>query len=220
MASSLQFLGSVATSEGDYGAGRSYLEGSLALHAQISPVGPSDISWQLIFFGDLAANQGDVTQAQRLYEESAAMHRRSGDKNRLSYVLRLLGQVALHQKDLTKASVLFRESLALNVELGHRQGIAACIAAVGGESVTHSLALPVPLRVDMLYRAARLFGAVDAILYDIDTSLLLSDRLEYDRNLDAVRTQLGELAFADAWAKGQQLTMEEVIQAAQETIPS
>src|SRR3990172_1298676 len=220
MASSLQFLGSVATSEGDYGAGRSYLEGSLALHAQISPVGPSDISWQLIFFGDLAANQGDVTQAQRLYEESAAMHRRSGDKNRLSYVLLLLGQVALHQKDLTKASVLFRESLALNVELGHRQGIAACIAAVGGESLTHSLALPVPLRVDMLYRAARLFGAVDAILYYIDTSLLLSDRLEYDRNLDAVRTQLGELAFADAWAKGQQLTMEEVIQAAQETIPS
>ncbi|HLE81321.1 MAG TPA: tetratricopeptide repeat protein, partial [Dehalococcoidia bacterium] len=213
-------LGSVATSEGDYVAGRSYLEGSLTLQAEISPVSPSDISWQLIFFGDLAANQGDVTQAQRLYEESAEMHRGSGDKNRLSYVLRLLGQVALHQEDLTKASVLFRESLALNVELGHRQGIAACIAAVGGESVTHSLALPVPLRVDTLNRAARLFGAVDAILYDIDTSLLLPDRLEYDRNLDAVRTQLSESAFADAWAKGQQLTMEEAIQAAREAIPS
>jgi len=220
MASSLQFLGSVATSEGDYVAGRSHLEGSLALHAEISPISPSDISWQLIFFGDLAANQGDVTQAQRLYEESAAMHRRSGDKNRLSYVLRVLGQVALHQKDLAKASVLFRESLALNVELGHWQGIAACVAAVAGETVIHSLALPVPLRVDMLNRAARLFGAVDAILYDIDASLLLSDRLEHDRNLAAVQTQLGESAFADAWGKGQQLSMDEAIQAAQETIPS
>jgi hypothetical protein len=38
-----------------------------------------------------------------------------------------------------------------------------------------------------------------------------ADLIEYDRNLAAVRSQLDEATFAQAWAEGQAMTLEQAM---------
>jgi hypothetical protein len=60
-------------------------------------------------------------------------------------------------------------------------------------------------------RAARLFGAAEALREAIGTPLPPADRAEHDRSVAAVRTALGEEAFAAAWAEGRALTLEHAV---------
>ena len=68
-------------------------------------------------------------------------------------------------------------------------------------------------------RAAWLFGAAAAVREAVGASPQPDERAEYDRNLAAVRAALGGEAFSAAWAHGQRLSVEEVIElvSAQET---
>jgi hypothetical protein len=56
-----------------------------------------------------------------------------------------------------------------------------------------------------------LFAAGEA-LFDVTSARLDPiDRIEYDRNLAAVRAELDAATFAAAWAAGRALTMEQAV---------
>jgi hypothetical protein len=59
-------------------------------------------------------------------------------------------------------------------------------------------------------RAVRLFGAAQGVLNKLDASLGVEQR-RYDRYLAAARAQLDEPAFAQAWAEGQAMTLEQAV---------
>jgi hypothetical protein len=60
-------------------------------------------------------------------------------------------------------------------------------------------------------RAARLYGASEAILETAGLRLDPIDRLSYNQYLAQVREQLGEVAFDQAWSEGRAMTLEQAI---------
>jgi len=61
-------------------------------------------------------------------------------------------------------------------------------------------------------RAARLFGAVEAVREASNIRLSPLRRAEYDRIVGGILAQLDEVAFAEAWAQGRAMPLEQVIE--------
>jgi len=100
------------------------------------------------------------------------------------------------------------ESLALGWELGLKELVAWCLeglAAVAGV-------------LGHLERAARLFGAEEALRAAIGAPLSPTDRATNARAVVAARDQLEEAAFTAAWAEGQAMPLDQAIAEAQSLI--
>jgi hypothetical protein len=61
-------------------------------------------------------------------------------------------------------------------------------------------------------RAARLWGAAEALREAIGALLPTSERPEYDRRVAVARSTLGEEAFATAWAEGAAMSLERAVE--------
>jgi hypothetical protein len=112
----------------------------------------------------------------------------------------------LHQGDPVQAATCFAEGLALSREIGYRYGIAFNLAGMAGVAAAGG-------RPE---RSARLFGAAQALFDAMGQVVELVDRIEYDRNREIARAQLGGEAFAAAWAAGRALSLEQAIAGALE----
>jgi hypothetical protein len=69
-------------------------------------------------------------------------------------------------------------------------------------------------------RAARLLGAVPALVAASKSPKWPNKRAAFDRIVSATRAQLGEAEFAAAWAEGQAMPVEAVIAEALEEAPA
>ena len=61
--------------------------------------------------------------------------------------------------------------------------------------------------------AARLWGAAEALRETMGTPISPVYRADYERSVAAARAQLGEQAFAAAWAEGRTMTPEQALAA-------
>src|SRR5262249_44061013 len=118
-----------------------------------------------------------------------------------------LGTVAASQEKSEEAGSLYRESLLLRREMGDRRSIAACLELLAGLSTAQG----------ELDRAARLFGAAEALRESLGAPLSPVERVEYDRHIALLRSQLPGDALASAWAAGRALPLDEAITFALET---
>jgi predicted ATPase/class 3 adenylate cyclase/DNA-binding CsgD family transcriptional regulator/predicted Ser/Thr protein kinase len=149
--------------------------------------------------GSLAFQKGDPTQAVALLQESLTLAREVNDKNRIAMVAMALGDVALSQGDLTQAIAHFSEGFSLSQQLGDKMKIAyhllglAKVAAAEGQS----------------RRAARLFGTAETLFDLRDMHLNSIERAAYEQAVAAAHAQLGEQAFAAAWAEGRAMSPEQ-----------
>jgi hypothetical protein len=98
------------------------------------------------------------------------------------------------------------ESLTIRRELGDKGGYPWSLEAFA------RLAAPKDPE-----RAARLWGAAEALRESLVWPLPPNERAEYDRHRSAAREALGDEAFADAWIKGRRMTPEQAIRYALET---
>jgi hypothetical protein len=60
-------------------------------------------------------------------------------------------------------------------------------------------------------RAARLWGAAEALREAADVAMWAADRVEYDRQRAALGAGMDERALAAAWASGRALPLEQAI---------
>ena len=153
--------------------------------------------------GDLALYQGDVAQAAALYQEALVMLRDHHDSKGIAWTQRNLGRVAHTQGEDLLAATLFTESLAAFRQLhegGDPFGINACLDGLGG--IAGAQGQP--------ERAARLFGAAQA-MRGVGLQWPIGARVDYERDLAAVRAQLDEAPFVAAWAEGAAMTQEQAI---------
>jgi hypothetical protein len=60
-------------------------------------------------------------------------------------------------------------------------------------------------------RAARLFGTAEGLREAMGAPLPPAERAEHDRSVAAVRTTLGEEAFAAAWAEGRAMSRDQAV---------
>ncbi len=111
--------------------------------------------------------------------------------------------MAAVQGDHVAARALFEESLAIAREVGYKldiafylEGLAAVVTAQGEPAW-----------------AARLWGAAETLREAMGTPIPPVYRARYERSVSAARAQLGEKAFAAAWAEGRALTLEQVLDA-------
>jgi predicted ATPase len=195
------FLGTAMSTYEDYREGQSLIEEGLEECRALGSAGLNAVGFALAFLGDDVTYQGDYQRAQELYEESVDLLREVRDLNFLAYALRRLGHTARHLGDLDKAANGCQESLSLNMMLGHQQAVAACVSGLACVALARGDALT----------AAQLFAAVERQLEEIRVSLMPSDTFEYERNVNLARVQLGEAAFAAAWAEGRSMTFDQAI---------
>jgi predicted ATPase/DNA-binding CsgD family transcriptional regulator len=155
----------------------------------------------LHYAGEVARARGDVERARDLYEESLGLYRGLNLRNPEAIVRHNLGYVALHQGDPGRGLSCFADALTTHVEHDNLLNIGHCLAGIA--CIAASLDHP--------EQAARLFGAVDAILAHIGAAIWPVDKGDHDRHLVLVRERLAEDVFAATFAAGRALALEDAI---------
>src|SRR5215204_4829214 len=189
---SLLILAIAATLRADYEqAERLYAEG-LSLSRELASA-----YWRFLYFenwGWTALLQGDPERATVLIEEAVelARERRRGFMGLLSRPLDNLGWAALLSGELGRAKAQFGENLMLSKVRGDKgtllmslEGL-ACVAGAEGESI----------------RAARLFGAAEALMEARRYRLVPQERAVLEPYRASVRSRLGYTMWEEAMAEG------------------
>jgi len=199
IANSLLCLSGVSHSLGDYEKATELNEESMDLFRE-----QGDKVYLANCLNNLAMvvySQGDLGRAGKLIEESVALQRELGAKGDVAMFLCNLGWIALLQDDLGRAADIYRESLSLSWDTGLNPLVQstlegfACVTGAKGDSE----------------RAARLWGAAQALQeakgIPRDTDFLA----DADARISAVRSGMGEQAWEEEWRKGRAMTLDEAV---------
>jgi predicted ATPase/DNA-binding CsgD family transcriptional regulator/Tfp pilus assembly protein PilF len=206
VARALCYLGKTMLELGDPVAARPLLEESAALFRVAGD--RQRLAQSLNALGLVALRQGDYAGARSHFEVALSVARETGAEQYLADALAHLGTVALRMGDYQQSAALYQQSLALNrTLLGNRDGIAEDLAGLA--EVASLLGQP--------GRAAWLFGVVEALREASSISLPPLRRAAYDRAVEGIRAHLDEAAFAQAWAEGRAMPLEQAIAQAVET---
>src|SRR5215217_7693679 len=155
----------------------------------------SSLGYSLLF-------EGDHERGAALSEEAAALLRERGYTGGLEGILGNLGWARLLQSDIERCRGSHRERLTLCKELGNKldasdslEGL-ACISAAEGAGE----------------RAARLFGAGEALREAVGFAQLPAEAALREPYLATVRSQLDEASWRAAWGEGRAMSMEQAIE--------
>jgi predicted ATPase/transcriptional regulator with XRE-family HTH domain len=159
------------------------------------------VAWSLYALAFLRLAQGDLALARQLLEDALEHLRRQSMPFGVIRTLLALGHTRFEQGDLAGAEALYHEGLALSHETplltimtNGLEGLAMVAAA---------RRLPV--------RAARLWGAAEALREATDERRWHIYQRTYDRTLADARVQLAEAEWATAWAAGRALTAAQAV---------
>jgi predicted ATPase/DNA-binding CsgD family transcriptional regulator len=189
----------------DTAAARSKVEESLVISRELGD--QRGMAYSLNLLGFLSLLQGQWEAAGPLLEESLAIHKALGNRHGIAYVSLSFGWFSLSQGDYMAARAYYEKSLAVMIELDDRWFIAACleglaIAAAAQSSLGEAVA-------SALW-AAHLWGTAEALREAIGVPLRSFERAINEWGIATIRAQLGEQAFAAAWAEGRTLTPAQV----------
>ena len=235
----LQSLATIESARGNYTRATAILEEVLALDRESR--NRENLAYDLGSMADIAFQQGNYGPAQTFYEESLALHRERGDKNSIAICLHNLGEVCHQLGKDALSLGLTEEATSLFRELGVKQGLAVSLGNLGeltlrggdperaqrlyreaiclqqelgakGDILSILLIFAAfALQAGKPSRAVRLYAAAQALRQAIDMAFSLAQTGEYEANLASARTQLDPPAFAEAWAEGRAMTMEEAV---------
>jgi predicted ATPase/DNA-binding CsgD family transcriptional regulator/class 3 adenylate cyclase len=196
-------LGLVAWYQNDPAKATALFERSLALSRDLGDKWLMSMS--LAQLGGLVATaKPDHLRAAALLTESLTLSTEVGDKYRIAFALRGLGTVALRRGDLEEAAAYYRNSLALSREVNEGWVIQECLVGIAG----------VACALGYCGRAARLFGAAEALGETLGLHRLAADEMDRERRVAAARAALGDEAFQAAWAEGRTMPLEQAIEIA------
>ncbi|MBV9278509.1 MAG: hypothetical protein JOZ41_00360, partial [Chloroflexi bacterium] len=154
---------------------------------------------------------GDLDRARALCEEALELNRHIGLVASRGEILASLASVAREQGDLDEAETLLAEGLELSLRGAHGIEITARILeAMAGLAAARG-------RVES---AAALFGAADALRERIGRPVWPVNRRVNERDLESVRTTMGEERFTRVWAAGRAMPLEDAITYAPGELPA
>ena len=240
VANALGDLGSLALDQGDYARATSLLEESLTLHRELGSKeevvgvlnglgvlasadgdrersvsffsealalsrGSGSVRKNAVSLGNLGITMlvhGDTEQATVLLDESLALFRGIGDSSNIAIGLMYSALAALTRGDHERVKALSEESLKLLQKVEDKQHIADCLEIMAGGAGAQGQA----------QRAARLWGAAEAMREDIGVPLQPEDRKLLDPYLATARSSLGEVAWQATLAEGRAMMTEQAIE--------
>ena len=138
--------------------------------------------------------RGNYSQARVVGEEALVLIREVGEPHAHVLILSALGYFAYAQGDLAMATQRYEQTLQIAKVTKNQPLIASCLVAQGA----------IAARLGQARQAARLWGAADGTALTLDLG-------NHNWYADIVRTQLGEEAFAAAWAEGQAMALEQIL---------
>jgi predicted ATPase/DNA-binding XRE family transcriptional regulator len=238
IARALLLLGSVALSQGDYPAARSYQSDCLKLYRELGNAWGAAAA--LDDLGNIELDLGNLALARPLLEESLSLYRAVGEEFGAASVLASLGLVAYYQKEYDAAHALWEDSLEMRREIGDSRvcnsvillGLAAahqgdCHDAMSlleeglfmaqqmdsGFNIYRALTGfgVVESLQNSPERAALLFGAAEALLSERQIRLPPSHQADLNSEIAAASSQTSEEVWSKAWAQGRSMTPEEAI---------
>jgi predicted ATPase/DNA-binding SARP family transcriptional activator len=169
---------------------------------------PQEASW-LLYLGEACLDSGYPATARPFLEESLTIWRERGHRSAPARLLWSLGRAARLTGDPTLARSCGAEALRIYQELeptvNHENlSLVEDLAVLDAEGAQPE-------------RAARLFGAVEALREANALPRLASHRAECERGIAAARAALGEVPFALEWNAGRAMTRDEAIRLALES---
>jgi predicted ATPase/DNA-binding CsgD family transcriptional regulator len=203
IAISLNSLANVAVEQGDYLLARGLYEESLALRRDLGDA--RGIAVTLNNLSVVARDEGDWQAAAALSVESAALFRELGDRQGVALSLVTLGVARYYLGEYAEATELHRESVALFGEQDNKREIAEWLQVLAVIACSHG---------QPSEAAAHLFGAADRALEELGSSMGPARNPRYRRHVTELRDGLGEPGFADAWAEGRAMALEDAMAAA------
>jgi non-specific serine/threonine protein kinase len=151
--------------------------------------------------GFCARDLADYPGARRMFDETLALAREVNAPQAIASATFNLGEIARRQDDLTQTVDHYRESLRLYRKIRMVRALPWLLEGFAMVACAQS----------RWERAATLFGAAEAGRASHNTPLPPNARVEQTPFVDQVRTSLGEVVFATAWAQGAAITMDEIL---------
>ncbi len=215
VALSLNNVGEVLLLQGEYERAVVLLEESVALARKVDD--KRGLAFALLNLGEVAFRQGDYERARPFYEESLRLRRELENAEGIAVSLSGLGNLARAQGNHGRAAQLYLESLSL---LQTSSDTALVIPILEQAAAMIGVACDPALSPDMVasLRATQLFGAAASLRDILAAPLPPAARVAYQRDVDVVRRALGGDAFARAWAEGRDLSLEQAIAMAIQTL--
>ncbi len=171
-------------------------------------------AFTLGLLGQMRLREGELVQAHSLLEESVVLSQEAGDRADSEEPLLVLARVAAAQGNRAVAHRRYQDCLLIMHEFDfYLKFIPSCLEGLGA-----LVAVPGTGGASLAgaREATRLWGAAEALREAIGTPMHPVSRAEYEQAVAAARRELGEEAFATAWAQGRSLTPEQALAAADE----
>lgn len=248
LGASLTSLGVICQFRGEYARAEEAHGESLAIRTRIGD--DAGVATSLSNLSSVAYSQNDLARAAELGGDSVAIYRRLGHKSGLAHALTKLGLVASSEHEYRRAEEFFNESLRVQRAIGntgsimyslvnlgavaHKRGddnlarehyreALELLDAVQNKSAVAKTLEDIAATIAALgdpTRAARLFGAADALRTTLRSPLFPAERAEYEAELAKIRAMLGDDAFDVQWRIGASNTPERALEEARETLVS
>jgi tetratricopeptide (TPR) repeat protein len=232
-------LGNLARQQGDYARARLLLEEGLKLSRELG--NKTAIADALQSIGLVAEDCADDATARSLFEQTVVIRRGLGEKLNMAVALNGLGRVMARVDDAAAARSFHEQALEIGKRSGARDSIAQSIIGLAdlarrqaddALALSHykqSLALwwelgetpELPHALENIgalvaaraqhERAARLWGAAEALRTAIGVPRPPSEADEYQRHVTAARAAFGKDAFKVAWAQGQAMAPSQAV---------
>jgi DNA-binding CsgD family transcriptional regulator/Flp pilus assembly protein TadD len=196
----LDSLGVLASAKGDREESIAFLSEALAVSR-----GTGNLRRNATSLGNLGITMlvhGNSEQATVLLDESLALFRDIDDSSNIAIGLMYSALAALTKSDYERVKVLSQESLALLQKAEDRQHIPDCLEIMAGGAAAQGRA----------QRAARLWGAAEAMREAIGVPLQPEDLKLLDPYLAAARSSLGEVAWQTTLTEGRAMMPEKAIE--------
>ena len=151
--------------------------------------------------GILVRSRGEHQRALAVHTQCLSLAHETGDPLMIAYQLRNLGVDSLNCGQYAAAADYYVKALRLCREIDERWISESCLEGLAGVASTGG----------DYRRAARLFGAGEALRALTGDSRSLVGDSSYDRHFAATRAALGEDGFAAMWTLGHAMTFREVV---------
>ena len=160
----------------------------------------TNLSWGKSILAQVEMQRGNSGLAEKLALESLELRRTLGDRRGTMNSLGILGEIRQRGGDPAGALDLYQQVLDLAVEIGVLQGILevlTAVASVYGEMRRYA-------------DGVRLIAATTALRNASGLGIQVGPAEQERGILDGLRAALEPAEFAEAWAEGEALTLDEI----------
>ncbi len=197
IADCLGALGRLAVLQGDLAQARACLQEVISLATTFNYT-VMQCHWQPLL-GLITLYEGDIAEARRLLDESLSLSAELQNKLFSTRICAYLAETALWQAEFDQAAHWLGQSLAHYPD-------ARSITIYQVERVL--VAVRLAAAQQQYHRAATLFGLAEQLRSSLEYELIAPVRTQVDAALAAVRRALADDVYAEAYTKGQRLSLD------------